>query len=289
MARCLLALAGAAASLLLAGSPGAADRVLLERESAYNAILVTEDEQGLRAMYFGGGRARQSVVKPGDPDHLEARYVQAFPVALAFMQQPRRMLAIGLGGGVVPMFMHRHRPGLHIDVVELDPEVIAVARSHFGFRDGGTLRAFAGDGRRFIERTKVRYDIVFLDAYGSESVPHALTTQEFLAGVRRTLTPRGVVIGNIWGRNDNPAYDSMVQTYRSVFGEVWILDLENALNKLVIARAKGDGVTREELVRRARELTGAMRLRNDLGGIVERGLRPPGADGEGSRVLTDAR
>jgi len=283
-----LKVAGLAAGVCLAGAGIFGERVLLERQSAYNSIVVTEDGRGFRSMYFSGGRARQSVVKRGDPEHLEARYVQAFPVAFAFVPQPRSLLVVGLGGGVVPTFLQLHRPQLAIDVVELDPEVIAVARSHFGFRDGGRVRAFAEDGRRFIERATMRYDIVFLDAYGSDSVPYSLTTQEFLSGVRRALAPGGVVISNIWGREDNPLYDSMVRTYRAVFGDVRILDLDHSIGKLVIARVEDDGVARDEIVRRARALTAAMALRNDLGVIVERGLRGVESDGDAGSVLLDA-
>lgn len=276
------------AALCAGGAALAAERVIVERRSAYNDIVVTEDEHGMRSMYFGGGLARQSVMKPGDPDHLEARYAQAFPVAFAFVPQPRRLLMVGLGGGVVPMFLHRRLPQLGIDVVELDPEVIALARSHFGFRDHGQLRAHAGDGRKFIARTAIRYDIVFLDAFGADSVPAALTTREFLLEVRRALAPLGAVVSNVWGREANPLYDAMVKTYCDVFPEVHVLDLDGAVNKLVIAMAAGSGPSREELLRRAKALTTDMRLRHDLGAILERGLRPPGRDGGSSRALTDA-
>ncbi len=286
--RGFLALAAWAAALCFAGAGMAGERVLLERQSAYNNLVVTEDGQGLRSMYFGSGRARQSVVKPGDPEHLEARYARAMPVAFSYVPQPGRMLIVGLGGGTVPTFLHLKRPRIRIDVVELDPDVIAVARSHFGFRDDATLQAHAGDGRRFIEQSTVRYDVILLDAFGTDSVPRSLTTQEFLRGVRRAMSPGGVVIGNVWGRNDNPMYDSMVRTYRAVFDEVWVLDLHDAVNKLVIACPSKSGLTREEAVRRARAVTAEFRLRTDLGDIVERGLRGVESDGDAGSVLMDA-
>ncbi len=276
------------AALCFAGAGMAGERVLLKKQSAYNSIVVTEDRQGLRSMYFGNARARQSVVKPGDPEHIEARYAQAVPVAFSYVPRPERMLIVGLGGGTVPSFLHLKRPKLKIDVVELDPDVIEVARSHFGFRDDDTLRAYAGDGRRFIEQAAVRYDVILLDAFGTDSVPRALTTQEFLRGVRRATSPSGVVIGNVWGRGDNPMYDSMVRTYREVFDEVWVLDLHDAVNKLVIACPSKTGLTREEAVRRARALTVEMRLRTDLGDIVQRGLRGVETDGDAGSVLMDA-
>jgi spermidine synthase len=270
-------------------APAFADeRVLLERKSEYNTILVTEDDDGLRVMRFSPGGARQSVVKAGDPDHLDAPYARTMPVAFVFARKPRSMLVVGLGGGTIPTFLHRHLPNLAIDVVELDPVVIEVAKSHFGFREDSMLRAHAGDGRRFVEQATARYDLILLDAYGSEEVPYALATREFLRSVRRAVAPHGVVVSNVWGRDDNPLYDSMVRTYRAVFDATYIVDLDGAPNKLVIALPWKPRLTREEVIGRSRALTGELALREDLGGIVERGFRPPGADGSTGRVLTDA-
>ena len=270
-------------------APAFADeRVLLERKSEYNTILVTEDDDGLRVMRFAPGGARQSAVKAGDPDHLEAPYARTMPVAFVFTRKPRSMLVVGLGGGTIPTFLHRRLPNLAIDVVELDPVVIEVAKSHFGFREDSTLRAHAGDGRRFVEQATAKYDLILLDAYGSEEVPYALATREFLRSVRRAVTPHGVVVSNVWGRDDNPLYDSMVRTYRAVFDATYIVDLDGAPNKLIIALPWKPRLTRGEVIGRSRALTGELALREDLGALVERGFRPPGADGSTGRVLTDA-
>jgi spermidine synthase len=264
------------------------DRVLLERKSPYNTIRVTEDEDGLRVMRFVPGGLRQSVVKVGDPDHLEAPYLRAMPVAFVFAPRPRTMLAVGLGGGAFPTFLHRRLPALAIDVVELDPVVVEVAKSHFGFSEDATLRVHVGDGRRFVERSAKKYDLILLDAYGGAEVPYALVTREFLRGVRRATAPGGVVVANVWGPGDNPLYDSMLRTYRAVFDTVYVLDVEDAPNRLVIALPWKSALTRDEVIGRARALTGALKLRDDLGPIVERGFRPAGPDGASARVLTDA-
>ena len=57
--------------VLVASCAARADeRILCERASHYNTIVVTENEQGLRTLWFETRRVRQSVVKPGDPDHI---------------------------------------------------------------------------------------------------------------------------------------------------------------------------------------------------------------------------
>jgi spermidine synthase len=266
----------------------AGEKLLLERKSPYNTILVTEDDRGLRILRFEKDGARQSVVKLGDPDHLELPYTRAIPVAFVFVEKPQSVLVVGLGGGTIPGFLRKRFPGLGIDVVEIDPGVAEVARSHFGFREDAKMHAYVDDGRRFIERSGRLYDIIFLDAFGTDSVPYRLVTREFLVGVSRALTPRGVVIGNVWGPGSNPLYDSMVRTYQAVYDEVSMLDVHGANNKIVVASPRKQSFSKAELVRRARQLTRELALRSDLGDIVERGFHRVGPDGASGRILTDA-
>ncbi|KAK3008284.1 hypothetical protein RJ639_015352 [Escallonia herrerae] len=49
-------------------------------------------------------------------------------------------IVIGLGAGLLPMFLHRCLPFLHVEVVELDPVVLNLARDYFDFREDERLR-----------------------------------------------------------------------------------------------------------------------------------------------------
>jgi len=273
--------------LLFCGAAAGAERLLLEKKSPYNTILVSEDDRGLRILRFEPGGARQSVVKPGDPEHLELPYMRAMPVALAFVDKPRNVLVVGLGGGTIPSFIRRHFPQANIDAVDIDPGVVEVARSHFGFREDAKMRAHVEDGRRFIERAERRYDIIFLDAFGADSVPYSLVTREFLDSVRRALAPRGAVVGNLWSSVYNPLYDSMVRTYRAVYDEVYIVDVPSGGNKLLVALPWKAALSAEELVRRSRQVSRRLSLRSDLGDIVEHGYQRISADGARGPVLHD--
>lgn len=273
-------------ALCLSGVAAAAERLLLETKSPYNTILVSEDDRGLRILRFEPGGARQSVVKPGDPDHLELLYTRAMPIAFAFVERPRSVLVVGLGGGTIPSFVRKHYPEASIDAVDIDPGVVEVAKSHFAFREDDKMHAHVEDGRRFIERTGRRYDVIFLDAFGADSVPYSLVTQEFLRSVRHALAPRGAVIANIWGPGYNSLYDSMLRTYAAVYDQVSIVDIQGAGNKILIALPWMPAPAKREVVQRARELTRRLALRADLGDIVERGFR--GVASDRGRILTDA-
>jgi len=264
------------------------EQLLARRQSQYNTILVTQRRDGLRTLRFEEGGARQSVVKVGDPDHLELAYARVMPVGLAMVESPRRMLVVGLGGGTIPRFLHKHYTQATIDVVDIDPEVVAVAKEYFGFREDGRMRAHVEDGRRFIERCKEPYDLVFLDAYSSSSIPFHLATREFLQSVRRSLARDGAVVANVWDRVANPLYDSMVRTYREVFEELCIVDVAGVSNKVLIAVPRRRGFELEGVVRRASEISSQRQLPYDLGEMLRRGFRHPEQEGVQGRILQDA-
>jgi spermidine synthase len=166
--------------------------------------------------------------------------------------------------------------------------VVAVAQSHFGFREDARMRAYVQDGRRFVENAKQRYDLVYLDGFGAESVPPHLTTREFLAAVRRILTPQGMAVGNLWGRVVNRNYDSLVKTYREVFPSVLVADVRGSANKILLASTSKHDPAEFDLHARAASVSRRLELREPWTGKLEFELRGPNSDGASGTLLTDA-
>lgn len=263
------------------------ETVLYEKASAYNTIVVTEEMRGVRILRFGRNGVRQSVVRLGDPDYLVLPYVKVALVGLALSEEPRRFLVVGLGGGTLPMFLRKYYPNATIDAVDIDPEVVNVAKKYFGYRADERMNAHIGDGRQFIEKTQQPYDVIFLDAFGARSIPAHLTTQEFLQAVRRAVAPTGVVVGNLWGRSANPLYDSMVRTYQEVFDELLVLDVHNAGNMILLALPRKQPLSRDQLTQLARKVSATRRFPFDLGDPVKHGFLDPRSESRHGRVLQD--
>lgn len=286
MNRRLILRAALFAVVALATPARADETVLYEKASAYSTIIVTE-EDGLRILRFEKGGARQSVVKPGDPDYLGLRYARVALVGLALSEQPRRILVVGLGGGTLPMFLRKYYPKATIDAVDIDPDVVHVAKRFFGFREDAHMRAHVADGRQFIEKVRQPYDVIFLDAFGADNVPPHMTTQEFLQAVRRAVKPAGSVVGNIWGPGSNPLYGAMVRTYQDVFDELFILDVQGTNNKILLALPRKQPLDRDALARLARKVSAARRFRFDLGDVGNYGFQHAQGKNPDARVLRD--
>lgn len=109
-----------------------------------------------------------------------------------------------------------------MDVVEIDPKITEAAKDYFGLdTKDPRLRIFHEDGRTYINRTKDKYDIIYIDAFLSfYNIPYQLTTQEAIRRLYAILNEGGIVLVNIPGALSGPNakfFESEFLTFQSVF------------------------------------------------------------------------
>lgn len=232
----LLALLAGAASVQADGFR--TPNIVHQEKSLYRNILVVEGD-GYRCMTFGRRHARQTCIRPAAPEQLVLPYTQALLAGLFSTPAPRRVLVIGLGGGVMPRALHALAPQAVVDTVELDPAVLDVAKRYFGFQDGGYSQAYVDDGRVFVRkqrRAAVHYDLILIDAFDKSYIPEHMLTREFLAEVKSLLNPGGTVAANTFA--DGALVRHEAATYQSVFGDTMTLDMDNG-NRIILAGRDG--------------------------------------------------
>ncbi len=155
-----------------------------------------------------------------------------------------------------------------IEVVELDPDVVSLAKEYCGFEEDARLRVFVDDGRDFIEAGSGGYDVIILDSFDTDFIPAHLTTLEFVSEVKNALAPEGIAIANVWGRAANPLYASMLLTYQAAFEDVYILDVPAPGTKLFVALQHRQKMTRETLLQKACEISRLHGFRYDLSDTI---------------------
>ena len=211
---------------------------------------------------------------------------------LLYKPEPERILVLGLGGGVIPREMHHYFPTLEIDVVEIDPVILKIARQFFGFCEDDKLRVHIADGRMFIKKQLRRdpvpkYDLVILDAFNSDYIPFHLMTKEFLEEVKGVLAADGVVIANVF--YSNRLFDAELKTFLAVFGRCQVFLGDYSINAMLVAPGStGPTLTVKEAVGRAKMLRRKHRLGFSLQKVAMR-LRPSIRPDSQAKVLTDDR
>jgi spermidine synthase len=224
-------LAALAAASWLAAAPGYADtgRLLHSQRSLYREVLVYETGS-VRCMCFTRHCrvGRQSCMDMRHPNRLVMAYPQMMLGSLYVDPDPRSILIVGLGGGTLPRALQQMLPQAKIDVVEIDPAVVEVARRYFDFHDGGTVRVAEMDGRVFVRRARREgrhYDLIMLDAFDHEYIPEHLLTREFLTEVKDLLASGGVLAANTF--SSSRLYDHESSTYAAVFPQFFNLKRQN--------------------------------------------------------------
>jgi len=176
---------------LLAPLPGT--RVVFAGDSPYHRIVV-EDRGPLREMKFNF--LLQSRMVRNDPFGPGLAYTDTFHIAPVIRPRIQRVLQIGLGGGTSPRQFSRFYPDAIVDVVEVDPVVVDVAKRHFAVTPSERLRIHVADGRTFLARSRERWDLIIIDAYTTsrygDTIPAHLTTREFFATVAAHLSEGGI-------------------------------------------------------------------------------------------------
>jgi spermidine synthase len=219
--------------------------VVYRKESQYHRIAVTDDAD---SRYLRFDSSFQSGMYRADPYRTRFQYVDYLHLGLAYNPDARNMLFIGLGGGSAPKRMWRDFPELRIQVAELDPEVVKVARRYFGLPSDPRLAVAVEDGRRYLARDDRRWDVIVIDAFYSDSIPFHLTTREFLDLARSRLAPGGVIVTNVIGilaGDGSQLFRSLYRTYGTVFPTLLVHpvtepgDDDGALRNIILVATEG--------------------------------------------------
>jgi spermidine synthase len=246
----------------------AAERVVHSEESPFGKVLVIEDGKFRYLRFDRVDGDDQSMISISDPRAVPMDYVRAAAIGLACAARLERVLMIGLGGGTFSTLLRQSLPDLAIDVVEVNPVVVRVAKRFFGVREDARLRIHLADGLAHLRASPQRYDLVFLDAYGPDDIPDHLGTPGFFELVRARLAPGGVAVMNLsTGSRTEPR---LHRAFASIFPAVACVLSDERENRIVLGRANAGLPPAERLRAEARRIGAALALPFDLGKIADR-------------------
>jgi spermidine synthase len=193
----------------------------LMKAFASEAIEVSESN-GIRALHLGSVTV-QSAMQIRDPNALELTYTRGMMCFLLFSNHIQQVLAIGLGGGSIPKYIHAHCPDITTTVIEISPKIIQVARSQFYVPDNDErLQIIEGDGLQYLAEHHQAADVLLIDAFDSNGIPPDFCSQDFFDQCTETLKSDGMLAINLWGSDRN--FDVYLQRIEQSFaGKVLIL------------------------------------------------------------------
>jgi len=265
-------------------------RTVYEVKSKYQLITVWDTPDGYRQLIFDGRfdgtDPVQSEMNLAKPTELTLSYASHMITALPLVAKPNRILVVGLGGACIQRYLHELLPDAVIETAELDPDVLDVARRFFSYKPDDRQKVHIGDGRKFLERSRDKYDIIMLDAFSAESIPYMLATREFLKLCQNHLAEGGLVCANLWYDSDD--YHNMLKTYADVFPEWRVLRCPRSTNAIVVALPKPRKLTPEIWMNLAATFEKAHPTGLNLARLIDRSIEPATRIPTDARVLLDA-
>jgi len=162
------------------------------------SVYVTE-RFGVRSLHIGSDTI-QSSMRLAHPNDLELAYTRSMMAFMLFNQRPERVVMIGMGGGSLAKFVYHRLPWVKIDVVEINPQVVTIARQQFFVPpDDERLHVHVANGAEWIAKEDIQADVIAVDGYDGDAQVEELSTRDFYETCLRRLAPCGMLVTNLWG------------------------------------------------------------------------------------------
>ncbi|ASK26740.1 polyamine aminopropyltransferase [Neisseria chenwenguii] len=219
------------------------------------------EEGNIRSLHLGSNTI-QSSMNLDHPAELVLSYSRAMMGWLLFAEKkPQHITQIGLGGGSFARWIDTYLPETRQTAVDINPQVIAVARSLFELPfEGEKFEIVEADGAEYIKVFRHSTDVILVDGFDGEQIIDALVEEPFFEDCRRALSSDGIFVTNWW--SGDKRYQTFVERLLKIFeGRVLELPAESHGNMAVMAfQSSPKEQNLDNLKKRAEKLSAAYGL-----------------------------
>ncbi|HUN93184.1 MAG TPA: spermidine synthase [Burkholderiaceae bacterium] len=258
------------------------------RPRGRHAAITLSESDGVRYLHFGTIWV-QGAMRIAQPYALELEYQRQMMATLLFIDEPRRILQLGLGAAALTKYCHRFVPGARVTTVEIDPGVVDNARRWFRLPpDDDRLQVVVDDALAFLvagQRAKRRagFDWVQVDLYDAAARGPVYDDVEFYHRCRAAMNAPGVAAFNLFGSRFERSFAAIGAAFD---GRVLALPEVDEGNRVALALCGPPvQVSFGQLFARARELEAAHKLplRKWVSGL--RAFVDDGRTGDGQLIV----
>lgn len=172
-----------------------------------------------------------------------------------------RNLVVGLGGGGMLMYIFQYFQELNVDVCEIDPEIVKVAKDYFGLiDDSNRLKVIVDDGLKVIKNlNNTKFNSILFDvdskdqSLGISCPPKEFLDEEILNAVSMSLLTGGIFILNFVCR-DGSLREGVVNKLKDVFPCTMSYKLEEDVNEIFYCFKEDNKEYNEKFTKAANKL-----------------------------------
>ena len=188
------------------------NKLLYSKQSKYQLTEVYETDTWGNLMTIDG------MVMLSEKDEFVYHEMIAH-TALFSHPNPNRVLIIGGGDGGTAREVMKHPPVQHVDLVEIDRNVVEASRLHFqgvGDFDNPKLNLLFEDGIAFVKDVSEPYDVIIIDGSDPVGPAEGLFKKEFYQSCFEALSDQGILAS----QTESPWVTSYHPGIQAVFGNL---------------------------------------------------------------------
>ncbi len=194
----------------------AMSRIVLHQHTGLQEVLIFDNPELGRVLVLDG------IVQATMLDEFLYHEMVTHP-ALVAHGAAREVLIVGGGDGGALEEVLKHPAVARVTLVELDPQVVEIARSHLadlnrGAFDDRRLELRFADGVAFVASTERSFDVIIVDSTDPMGPGEVLFTEAFYADCHARLRPGGILVG----QGGNPLVEpARIRTCQQRLGRVF--------------------------------------------------------------------
>lgn len=151
--------------------------------------------------------------------------------------KPARILMLGLGAGsALEILRKKCRWDYRVTAVELDADLISLARKHFDLEAHRNLDIINGDAALQVTGLpEASFDLIIDDVFWDNNIPEFCTGRDYLAQCKKLLVPGGTYMRNTMPGSgfDPAAYETLLA---SLFSEHYALTDKEYGNRIYFCK-----------------------------------------------------
>ena len=193
----------------MTGSDNIEAALLMDESSASGRIRVWKNAA---QVWLCIDDVEQSRIDIRSPHVVQSPVHRAFLLPLLFIDIPRKVMLVGLGGGVIVNALQHIAPSIEGDAIEIEPLVVEAARKYF-YLSENNWRIHMSDIRDW---EGPQQDLIYVDIADDDSTPDWLVSTASIEHFKGRLTDNGVLLINLLVEDSERFRDILIRL-RSAF------------------------------------------------------------------------
>ncbi len=120
-----------------------------------------------------------------------------FGLSKVDLKSVKNLLLLGMGGGSIIHSLRKRGFYEPIVAVEIDPEIIKLAKKEFNIEEAGNLKIIQQNASKYVGESNEIFQLIIIDLFIDLNVPPIFYEKEFCGNVSKLLEKDGSIIFNV--------------------------------------------------------------------------------------------